>query len=379
MPLVKAVLDRLVLRVLGPLLGWLEERFHGVGHHVDVSEQHVLGRLGNVEEQMTDLVSRVSSDTQTSAEFAATFRRSTDRLQGELHAVWGWLAGGDAHLAGLLARSATGDAEADQELGKLLRELHPGAADRVVGAHEGVQLPIGPGTADFLNWAAGHTGPAAQAGVWFNPPVTVFHHDGTVRAGDVNERIVEIPWAFGAVAALQPGSLVLDIGATESTVALSLASLGFEVLAADLRPYPLQHPGIRSVTGPLEEWEGPERPLDAVTCISAIEHFGIGHYGSDAGTSDLDRVVIGKVREWLRPGGELVLTAPYGQWDVTDVQRVYDAEHLDALLDGFDVVARSVCVQAAHDRWERADGEPPAGTWEGGTRGVVLVRAVPRR
>ena len=204
MRIVKGLLRRLVR----PLFGWFEHRFATVKTHLDISEQHVLGRLGEVEAQMTELVSRVSSDTQTSAEFAATFRRSTDRLQGELHAMWGWLAGGDANLAELLRRSAEGDGEADQELGKLLRELHPGAADRVVGAFEGVQLPIGPGTADFLNWAAGHTGPAAQAGVWFNPAVSVFHHDGTVVPGGVNERIVEVPWAFAAAASLEPGSLV---------------------------------------------------------------------------------------------------------------------------------------------------------------------------
>ena len=363
----------LLKRLVRPFAGWFEHRFATVKTHLDLNEQHVLGRLGEVERQMTELVSRVSSDTQTSAEFAATFRRSTDRLHGEVHAIWGWLAGGEANLAELLRRSAAGDVQADQELGKLLRELHPGAADRVVGAHEGVQLPIGPGTADFLNWSQGHTGPAAQAGVWLNPPVSLFHHDGTVVPGGVNERIVEVPWAFGVASSLDAGSLVLDIGATESTVSLSLASLGHDVYAADLRPYPFQHPKVRSLVGPLEDWEGPERPLDAVFCISAIEHFGIGHYGSDAGTSDLDRVVLERIRSFMRPGGELVLTAPYGDWEVTDVQRVYDGPHLDARLAGWTVPARAVCVQTAHDRWERVEGDEP--DWSDGRRGVVLVRA----
>jgi len=360
----------LLKRLVRPFFGWFEHRFAQVKTYLDLNEQHVLGRLGEVEQQMTELVSRVSSDTQTSAEFAATFRRSTDRLQGELHAMWGWLAG---DLGDLLKRSAAGDAEADQELGKLFRELHPGAADRVVGAFEGVQLPIGPGTADFLNWAQGHTGPAAQAGVWFNPPVSAFHHDGTVVPGGVNERIVEVPFVFSALAALEPASLVLDIGATESTVSLSLASLGHDVYAADLRPYPLQHPRVRSLVGPLEEWTGPERPLDAVFCVSAIEHFGIGHYGTDAGTSDLDRVVLDRLRGFTKPGGQLLLTAPYGRWEVTDVQRVYDAEHLDALLAGWTVEERVVCVQTAPDRWERVEGDEP--DWSDDRRGVVLVRA----
>jgi SAM-dependent methyltransferase len=346
-----------------------------VKEQVDRRADGLQDLVQGIDARMTELESRVSSDTQTSAEFAATFRRSTDRLRSELHSLWGWATDGvEPGLADLIQRAGSGDGEADIELGKLVHDHLPGAADRVVGAFEGVQLPIGPGTADFLNWASGHTGPAAQAGMWFNPAVTVFHHDGTVRPGDVNERIVEIPWVMGLAASLEPGSLVLDFGATESTVSLSLASLGLEVIASDLRPYPLAHPGIRSVTGPIEQWEGPERPLDAVICLSALEHVGLGAYDESPTAGDLDREVLQRFAQWLRPGGEIAFTAPYGLWEVNELQRVYDAAHLDALFAGWRVTARMICVQAASDRWERVDAEPE---WSDGTRGVVLLRATP--
>ena len=342
---------------------------------VDQRADGIQDLVRDIDARMTEFESRVSSDTQTSAEFATTFRRSTDRLRGELHALWGWAtAGVEPQLADLIQRAAAGDNEADIELGKLIHDHLPGAADRVVGAYEGVQLPIGPGTADFLNWASGHTGPAAQAGLWFNPPVTVFHHDGTVRPGDVNERIVEVPWVMSAVASLPAGSLVLDFGATESTVSLALASLGLDVIASDLRPYPLAHPRIRSVTGAIEQWEGPERPLDAVVCVSALEHVGLGAYDETPTEGELDRVILQKFGSWLRPGGEIAFTAPYGQWEVNELQRVYDAAHLDALFAGWQVTARVICVQTAHDRWERVDDEPD---WSDGRRGVVLLRATP--
>lgn len=383
-------MKRLLRRLLFPLT-WFDNRFRSLHDHVDVAVEHHLEpalnrRFDRVDEMrpmieefrsmFEEFIERVSSDTQTSAEFAATFRRSTDRVQHELAALWAFLAAGpEPRFAELLRRSASGDDQADQELAKLLYEQLPGLCDRVVGAHEGVRLPIGPGTADFLNWSNGHQGPAAQAGVWFNPPVTVFHHDGTVRPGDVNERIVELPYVMGAVASLPAGSHVLDFGATESTVSLSLAALGHDVVAADLRPYPLQHPRLRSLAGPIEEWDGPERPFDAVVCLSAIEHVGLGAYDEARTDGDLDRAIVERFGRWLRPGGELVLTAPYGAWEVGETQRVYDATHLDALLAGWRVVDRAVCVQTAHDRWERADGEPPSSTWASGARGVVLVRA----
>lgn len=342
-----------------------------VNQRVDIVEDLIRA----VDARMSELESRVSSDTQTSAEFANTFRRATDRLHGELRAVWGWAtAGVEPGLANLLERSAAGDPEADEELGKLIHDQLPGAADRVLGASLGTRLPIGPGTADFLNWATGHTGPAAQAGVWINEAVQLFHHDGTVRPGEVNERIVEVPWVMGLATTLAPGSLVLDFGATESTVSLSLASLGLDVIAADLRPYPFTHPRVRSLIGPIEKWEGPERPLDAVFCVSALEHVGLGAYGETATAGDLDREIVERFARWLKPGGEIAFTAPYGRWSVDELQRVYDAPHLDALFAGWRITARAICVQTAPDRWERVDTEPE---WAEGQRAVVLLRATP--
>lgn len=379
-------MKRLLGRLLFPLR-WFDSRFRSLHEHVDVAVEHHLEpainrRFDRVDDELravtADLVDRVSSDTQTSAEFAATFRRSTDRLQRELSAIWAFLsAGADPRFAELLRLSAGGDGQADIELAKLLYEQMPGLADRIVGEHEGVRLPIGPGTADFLNWSMGHNGPAGQAGVWWNPPITTFHHDGTVRTGDVNERIVEVPYVFGAIGALPAGSHILDFGATESMVSLSLATLGHDVIAADLRPYPLVHPRLRSLVGPIEQWDGPDRPLDAVVSLSALEHVGLGAYDEAPTDGDLDRAIAERFKRWLRPGGELVLTAPYGIWELGETQRVYDAPHLDALLQGWRIVDRAICVQTAHDRWERVDGEPPASTWEGGTRGVVLLRATP--
>ena len=45
------------------------------------------------------------------------------------------------------------------------------------------------------------------------------------------------------------------MGASESTVALSLASLGYEVTAIDPRPYPFDHPRLRVVVGNVEDWD----------------------------------------------------------------------------------------------------------------------------
>ncbi|HUF32060.1 MAG TPA: hypothetical protein VMN58_02480 [Acidimicrobiales bacterium] len=388
----RGLLDRLSRRVTGPVRTHVDERTTDVHRHLDEVVEHQIGpridrRVDRVEDRVADIQERVTAmqgsvdvDVQVATEAMVTIRRTSELLRQEMDGLLRILAPQEPTLPALIGRSAAGDAEADLELARLLVRMVPAAADRVAGELVGTDLDaMGPGLATLLNWAGGHTSPSGQAAVWFNPPVTVLHEPGSVRTNEVNERIVEIPYAFAAVAGLPTGSLVLDFGAAESTIALSLASLGLEVLAADLRPHPFAHPGITAVTGPIERWAGPPRPLDAVLCISALEHVGLGAYDEEPTDGDLDHTILSLFGQWLRPGGELTFTAPYGRWERGEQQRVYDEAHLVTLFEGWTIVDRRTCAQTGPATWEPVggDGPPPSSRWDDGTRGVVLLRATP--
>ena len=238
---------------------------------------------------------------------------------------------------------------------------------------------LGEGGADLLNYASSHRGFAAQAGLWINHPVVLNHRRGKVELDRVNERIVELPYVLGALACLPAGSHILDFGATESLLALYLASLGHDVVALDQRPYLFTHPRLCVVTCLAEEWEGPQRPFDAIVSLSTLEHVGLGHYGDRQAPLDLDRQILERFRDWLRPEGRLILTAPYGQWNVDELQRTYDAEHLAALLDGWEIMDRRYAVSTVRQRWDVVQQEPPPSIWwDPDTRGVVLLQAKPR-
>ncbi|MDQ3850354.1 MAG: DUF268 domain-containing protein, partial [Actinomycetota bacterium] len=238
------------------------------------------------------------------------------------------------------------------DLDRMGRDVLAGLGWRHAPAPGGELAALDAPRAAFLNWAAGPDGYAAQAGLWFNPPVPVEHHPGRVDVLLVNERIVEQPFVFAALAALAPGARVLDVGGAESTVGLSLASLGHEVTVVDPRPHPLRHPRLRHAACRLDELAAGE-PYDAAVALSAIEHFGLEHYGGGAGAARLDLDAMARLRELVAAGGLLVLTVPFGTASVDGFQRVYNEDGLRELLGGWRVETSVRVGRTDRLTWQR--------------------------
>lgn len=213
---------------------------------------------------------------------------------------------------------------------------------------------IGEINARLLNYASSHEGYAAQANLWFNPSVLVAYEPHRVALRWVNERIVEVPYAFRALSRVQPQAKVLDVGATESTVCLSLATLGYDVTAVDPRPNPLSHERLRVVVAPIEQWEH-EEEFDAVFCLSTIEHIGLAAYNQEASEQRPDLEAMKRIRELTRPDGVLVLSTAVGQESVGEGGRVYDREGLNELLNGWEVADLTLAQRRDATKWATID------------------------
>jgi SAM-dependent methyltransferase len=151
----------------------------------------------------------------------------------------------------------------------------------------------------------------------------------------MNERIIEYPMIFRLIRA---GGCVLDVGCVSSRLPLHLASLGYEVHGADLRPYPMSHPAFtfHQVDLLADSIPFAAESFDVVTAVSCIEHFGLGSYG-DLEEPEGDRRFLGVLRSLLKPGGQLLLTCPFGKAGLTPKQRIYDAASLTRLVEEFTV------------------------------------------
>lgn len=239
------------------------------------------------------------------------------------------------------------------DLDRIGRDMLAGLGWRDVPAPGAALDQLDAPRAAYLNWATGPDGYAAQAGMWFNPPVPVHHDAGAVQPLLVNERIVEQPFVFAALAGLAGPARILDVGGSESTVGLSLATLGHQVTIVDPRAYPLAHPNLTHAACRLDELPAPVPRFDAAVVLSAVEHFGLEHYGLDAVDERLDLAALARLRELVAPGGLLALTVPFGATAQADAfQRVYDEDGLAQLLDGWEVRASSRVGRTDRLTWE---------------------------
>ena len=145
-------------------------------------------------------------------------------------------------------------------------------------------------------------------------------------------------------------------------LALQLGTLGFAVTGIDPRPYAHEHPALEARAGTLEALSDPAERFDAAVALS-----GLATAGADADDPwAADAAALAHLRTLLAPGGLAVLALPAGE-GVGGGRAHYDAERLDAMLDGWDVRERVYLREQDAGTWVRADA--PAG------RGLALVAA----
>jgi hypothetical protein len=354
---------RLGRAVLWPFRRFFDPRFAGIEAQITGSQEDHVRRF----EQLGELDRQIATHTD---EQLAEVRASLEELDR--------LARTDLEIA-TDATTLMGEAVADvsragyETLG-LVRELHQTTRDAAAAyVARLVNAPVEElegSVVDLLNYAESHRGFAAQRNLWFNPAVSLSYQSGDVAVGAVNERVVEVPYALRALAAVPPGGAVLDVGATESLLSFWLASLGYAVTALDPRPYPLSHPCLEAVTAEIQRWE-PNKRFDAVVCLSTIEHIGLGAYGEGKDDDGADMAAMARIRDCASPGGVLVLTTPYGKATSDEFTRVYDRASLDKLLGGWEILDLTVARREGPTDWVIDSGR----TSEEAVESVALVTA----
>jgi SAM-dependent methyltransferase len=108
-------------------------------------------------------------------------------------------------------------------------------------------------------------------------------------------RIAELPFVHQNLRLKESCKHILEVGCTESRLAMELASLGYEVCGIDIRKYPFKHPNFNFILGDICNAPFQSDSFDAVVSVSTIEHIGLGLYG-DPVLPEGDKKAL---KEWL--------------------------------------------------------------------------------
>jgi 2-polyprenyl-3-methyl-5-hydroxy-6-metoxy-1,4-benzoquinol methylase len=170
----------------------------------------------------------------------------------------------------------------------------------------------------------------------------------------VNERIIEHPWVFMNMGIDQ--GRILDVGCCYSSLAIQLASLGFEVWGIDIATYGLAHCNFKFVQEDICQTTLSDEFFDRVLAISTLEHLGLGHYGDPLGQSK-DKEAMRQIYRVLKPEGRLMMSVPFGKSLATPSFRVYDSRSLEDLIQPFWVENKSWFVHRGSNWLAAAEQE----------------------
>jgi len=133
-----------------------------------------------------------------------------------------------------------------------------------------------------------------------------------------------------------PPASILDVGAADSPLLFVLASLGYNVTAVDQRKCIVNWENLHFVSWDVLKDKSPfDQAFDIVTCISTVEHFGLGRYG-DTVEVDGDLRGISILWQELVPKGFMFLSVPYGNPEVFfPAHRIYNRARYRRLITGF--------------------------------------------
>ena len=157
------------------------------------------------------------------------------------------------------------------------------------------------------------------------------------------------------------GDRILDVGSTGSLLPLKLAKNEYEVCVIDVREYHEKHPNLTVVNTDIQKTPFSDDFFDMITCVSTIEHIGLGAYGDpkyDGGGES----TVQEFKRILKKNGKLILTTPFaGGYKILPwgdaYERIYNYEKIRALFKGWKILKEEYYIPKKAKHWIKATRE----------------------
>jgi len=187
----------------------------------------------------------------------------------------------------------------------------------------------------------------------------------------MDERCVEYPWVL---AQLKPGAeRLLDAGsALNHPWLLDLpvfSGKDFHILTLAPEPYCAAEKGFSYLYADLRDIPTRDGFYDRIISVSTLEHVGFdtSPYTGAAVPAEPSwhayRAALAELRRVLRPGGELLVTLPYGRRENLLIAQQFNEAALAGFVDAFGPAAVEMeFFRYSHEGWHRATQAQCAGS-----------------
>jgi SAM-dependent methyltransferase len=210
-------------------------------------------------------------------------------------------------------------------------------------------------------------------------------YDGRFGQG-MDERVLEIPLALRTARLHEPGEVLdagfaLNVPVVREVAGRPVARVTHFTLAGSTEPILSgDEDRYQRVFGDLRAMPYADGSFDRAVCVSTLEHVGMdnGRYGAlqDASheqSPETAHLAVSELIRVLSPGGELLITVPYGHQADHGWFRVLDQRDLCALLASASSHTVDTRFFYYESGWAEGGPEPPASVLNAGFAADVVT------
>ncbi len=136
--------------------------------------------------------------------------------------------------------------------------------------------------------------------------------DKFAKAGAVSTYFWQDLWAASLIYQNKPKEHY-DIGSRLDGFIAHVLSYGIPVNMIDIRPFPAEIPGLKTVVGDatnMEQFE--DNSIESLSALCSLEHFGLGRYGDPIDPEACFKC-FESIQKKMKSGGKLYISVPIGK------------------------------------------------------------------